>query len=46
MEIWLWILGVVAVIALAVVIVDRRRGSPAADSRSSAPRPPVTKTGP
>jgi hypothetical protein len=45
MEIWLWIIGVVAVVAVAVVLVDRRRGSIAKDSTSSAPRPPVTKTG-
>ena len=26
MEIWLWILGVVAVVAVIAIVVDRRRG--------------------
>ena len=49
MEIWLWIIGVVAVIILAVVWVDRRRGSTGAsksdDIAGSAPRPPITFRG-
>lgn len=27
MELWLWILGIVAVVSLVAVVVDRRRGS-------------------
>ena len=27
MEIWFWILGIVAVLAVVAVVVDRRRGS-------------------
>jgi hypothetical protein len=40
-EIWLWVLGIVAAFSVAAVIIDRRRGSSGAsrqlDERGAAP---------
>lgn len=50
MEIWFWILGVVAVVVLIVLFVDRRRGSAGAskgdDRAGTMDRPPVIDQGP
>ena len=49
-EIWLWILGVVAVVGLIVFLVDRRRGSTGTsksdDQAGTIDRPPHTDQGP
>jgi hypothetical protein len=49
-EIWLWILGLVAVVGLIVLLVDRRRGSTgtskADDRAGTVNRPPNTDQGP
>jgi hypothetical protein len=49
MEIWFWILGVVAAVVLVVFFVDRSRGSTgeskADDRAGTAERPPIIDQG-